>query len=54
LIRSLFNLEGRVALITGSGQGIGLALAKGLAEHGAEVVLNGHTLYVDGGIVVSV
>jgi gluconate 5-dehydrogenase len=38
---SLFSLAGRTALITGSSQGIGLALASGLAEHGAQVVLNG-------------
>lgn len=38
---SLFSLEGRLALVTGSGQGIGFALAQGLAEHGATVVLNG-------------
>ncbi|MEX0311990.1 MAG: SDR family oxidoreductase [Tateyamaria sp.] len=38
---SLFNLAGRRALITGSSQGIGLALAKGLAVAGAEIVLNG-------------
>ncbi|MBW9114610.1 SDR family oxidoreductase [Rhizobium cauense] len=37
----LFDLSGRRALVTGSSQGIGLALAKGLAEHGASVVLNG-------------
>ena len=37
----LFDLTGRRALITGSSQGIGLALAKGLASAGAEVVLNG-------------
>lgn len=37
----LFDLTGRRALITGSSQGIGLALAGGLAEAGAEVVLNG-------------
>jgi gluconate 5-dehydrogenase len=37
----LFDLTGRRALITGSSQGIGLALARGLAEHGASVVLNG-------------
>ncbi|QRM27757.1 SDR family oxidoreductase [Microvirga sp. VF16] len=37
----LFSLEGRRALITGSSQGIGFALARGLAEHGAAVVLNG-------------
>ena len=38
---SLFDLGGRLALITGSSQGIGLSLAGGLAEHGAKVVLNG-------------
>lgn len=37
----LFSLSGRRALITGSSQGIGFALAKGLAEAGAEIVLNG-------------
>lgn len=37
----LFDLTGRRALVTGSSQGIGLALAIGLAEAGAEVVLNG-------------
>jgi gluconate 5-dehydrogenase len=35
-----FNLAGRVALVTGSSAGIGLALARGLAGAGAEVVLN--------------
>jgi gluconate 5-dehydrogenase len=39
----LFDLTGKRALITGSGQGIGLALAEGLAAHGAEIVLNGRT-----------
>lgn len=37
----LFNLAGRQALVTGSSQGIGLAIARGLADHGASVVLNG-------------
>jgi len=37
----LFNLTGRRALVTGSSQGIGLALAGGLAAAGATVVLNG-------------
>ncbi|RUX92973.1 MULTISPECIES: SDR family oxidoreductase [unclassified Mesorhizobium] len=41
MTNSLFSLDGRLALITGSGQGIGFALARGLAEHGAGVVLNG-------------
>ena len=37
----LFDLAGRRALVTGSGQGIGLALARGLGGAGATVVLNG-------------
>lgn len=37
----LFDLTGRRALVTGSSQGIGLALARGLAQAGAQVVLNG-------------
>ncbi len=37
---ALFSLRGRRALITGSGQGIGLTLARGLAAAGAELVLN--------------
>ena len=36
-----FDLSGRVALITGSGRGIGLGIARGLAGAGARVVLNG-------------
>ena len=38
---SLFDLTGKRALITGSSQGIGLALARGLAAAGAAIVLNG-------------
>lgn len=37
----LFDLSGRTALITGSSQGLGLALARGLAGAGAAIVLNG-------------
>ena len=36
----LVKLEGQVALVTGAGQGIGAAIAKKLAEAGAQVVIN--------------
>jgi gluconate 5-dehydrogenase len=37
---STFRLDGRIALVTGSSTGIGYALARGLAQAGATVVLN--------------
>ena len=37
----LFDLTGKTALVTGSSQGIGHALAEGLASAGARIVLNG-------------
>jgi gluconate 5-dehydrogenase len=37
----LFDLNGRIALITGSSQGLGFAIARGLAQAGAAIVLNG-------------
>ncbi len=37
----MFSLDGRVALITGSSRGLGMAMAKALAEHGALVLING-------------
>ena len=36
-----FDLTGKTALISGSSRGIGLALASGLAEAGAHIILNG-------------
>lgn len=38
---SLFNLKGKTVLISGSGSGIGFALAEGLAGAGAKIILNG-------------
>jgi len=38
---SPFDLSGRVALITGAYRGLGFAIARGMAEAGATVVLNG-------------
>ena len=36
----LFDLTGKVAIVTGSSRGIGLAIAAALAEHGAKVVIS--------------
>ncbi len=38
---ALFSLAGRTALVTGSSRGLGRAIAKGLAEAGASIVVNG-------------
>lgn len=40
MIHPSFDISGRIALVTGSSRGIGRALAQGLAQAGAEVVLN--------------
>ena len=36
----LFDLAGKVAIVTGSSRGIGLAIAAAMAEHGARVVIS--------------
>jgi gluconate 5-dehydrogenase len=38
-VRDLFSLDGRVAIVTGGGSGIGRQMAQGLAELGADLVL---------------
>jgi gluconate 5-dehydrogenase len=40
-LSGLFHLQGRVALVTGASRGLGLAMARALAAHGAQVWLNG-------------
>ncbi|MCS6851835.1 MAG: 3-oxoacyl-ACP reductase FabG [Gemmataceae bacterium] len=37
---TLFDLTGKVALVTGGSRGLGKAMARGLAEHGADVVIS--------------
>jgi gluconate 5-dehydrogenase len=36
---NLFSVSGKTAMVTGGGRGIGLAIAKGLARHGADVAI---------------
>ncbi len=40
---ALFSLSGKTALVTGGSRGIGFAVAKGLAEHGADVAIIART-----------
>ncbi|PIB34257.1 gluconate 5-dehydrogenase [Reichenbachiella sp. 5M10] len=39
----LFNLKGKVALVTGATHGLGMAMAMGLGKAGATVVINGNS-----------
>src|SRR5688572_13373073 len=43
MILDLFRLDGRAAVITGAGRGIGAACAVALAEAGADVVISART-----------
>jgi gluconate 5-dehydrogenase len=40
-VKDLFSIEGKIALVTGSTGALGMAFAKGLAQQGATVILNG-------------
>lgn len=42
MLTKLFGLTGRTALVTGSSRGLGRAMAEGLAQAGAAIVLNGN------------
>ncbi|SMF44802.1 gluconate 5-dehydrogenase [Alteromonadaceae bacterium Bs31] len=43
MTHSLFDLSGKVALITGATHGLGMTMAKGLASAGATIVVNGNS-----------
>jgi gluconate 5-dehydrogenase len=43
LKQNLFDLTGKRALITGGTHGLGMAMAKGLGQAGATLIINGHT-----------
>ncbi|HEX3137172.1 MAG TPA: SDR family oxidoreductase [Casimicrobiaceae bacterium] len=43
-MQSVFDLSGKVALVTGAYRGLGFAIAQGLARAGASVVLNGRRI----------
>ena len=40
-MNKLFDVSGKITLITGSSQGLGFTLAKGLGEAGATILVNG-------------
>ena len=40
---TLFDLTGKVAVVTGATHGLGMAMAKGLGKAGASLVINGHS-----------
>ncbi|MFS4417614.1 gluconate 5-dehydrogenase [Maribacter sp. 2307ULW6-5] len=40
---TLFDLQGKVALVTGSTHGLGMAMAKGLGQAGATIIVNGNS-----------
>jgi gluconate 5-dehydrogenase len=40
---SLFDIKGKIALVTGSTHGLGMAMAKGLGLAGAKIIVNGNS-----------
>jgi len=44
--QNVYDLSGRVAIVTGGGTGIGLMIAQGLASSGAKVYITGRRLEI--------
>ena len=42
--KALFDLSGKVALVTGASRGIGLSVAKTLADYGAHIIVSSRKL----------
>jgi len=40
-MKHMFDVSGKTALVTGSSEGLGFAFARGLAQAGAQVIING-------------
>ena len=43
MLSTLFDLSGKVALVTGATHGLGMSMAMGLGEAGATIVVNGRS-----------
>ncbi len=43
MVNSLFDIKGKIALVTGSTHGLGMAMAKGLGHAGATIIINGNS-----------
>ena len=50
----LFDLDGRIAIVTGGNGGIGLGMARGLADAGAQLVIAGRNVHKNAQAVASI